>query len=163
MSGIDVAEGFLPATSPGCFALAVPNLHYDSYENYLFALARALREEYRAIASPLTGWLRPSRPRSAAAPRPAPRPGGSRQAGGRHHGPSGPSRTLVVPDGQRRAAPVPVIAPAGGAAAAVLRRPRRGPAGAVPQARPSPARVRVPGSQRGYRVTARRAAGQSHR
>jgi len=49
MSGIDVAEGFLPATSPGCFALAAPNLHYDSYENYLFALARALREEYRAI------------------------------------------------------------------------------------------------------------------
>jgi hypothetical protein len=43
------AEGFLPATSPGCFALAAPNLHYDSYENYLFALARALREEYRAI------------------------------------------------------------------------------------------------------------------
>lgn len=37
MSGIDVAEGFLAATSPGCFALAAPNLHYDSYENYLFA------------------------------------------------------------------------------------------------------------------------------
>jgi 5-methyltetrahydropteroyltriglutamate--homocysteine methyltransferase len=49
MSGTGVAEGFLPATSPGCFALAAPNLHYDSYENYLFALARALREEYRAI------------------------------------------------------------------------------------------------------------------
>jgi len=46
---VSVAEGFLPATSPGCFAMAAPNLHYDSYENYLFAIARALREEYRAI------------------------------------------------------------------------------------------------------------------
>ena len=42
-------RGFLPATSPGCFALTAPNLQYDSYENYLFALARVLREEYRAI------------------------------------------------------------------------------------------------------------------
>ncbi len=49
VAGADVAEGFLPATSPGCFAMAAPNQHYDSYENYLFAIARALREEYRAI------------------------------------------------------------------------------------------------------------------
>ncbi len=42
-------EGFLPAASPGSFAMAAPNLHYESYENYLFAVARALREEYRAI------------------------------------------------------------------------------------------------------------------
>ena len=61
--------------------------------------------------SPLTGRLRRSRPRSAAAPGLAPGPGGSRQAGGRHHGPSGPSRTPVVPDRQWRAVPVPVIAP----------------------------------------------------
>ena len=38
------------------------------------------------------------------------------QAGGRHHGPPGPSRIPVVPDGQRGGAPVPVTAPAGGAA-----------------------------------------------
>jgi hypothetical protein len=43
---------------------------------------------------PLTGRLRRwSRPRLAAAARPAPGPGGSRQAGGRHHGPFGRSRT----------------------------------------------------------------------
>jgi hypothetical protein len=42
---------------------------------------------------PLFGRLRRSRPRLAAAPRPAPGPGGNRQAGGRHHGPFGRSRT----------------------------------------------------------------------
>lgn len=46
---VGAVEGFLPATSPGCFAMVAPNQHYDSYENYLFAIARALREEYRAI------------------------------------------------------------------------------------------------------------------
>jgi len=49
IADVDVVEGFLPATSPGCFAMAAPNQHYNSYENYLFAIARALREEYRAI------------------------------------------------------------------------------------------------------------------
>jgi 5-methyltetrahydropteroyltriglutamate--homocysteine methyltransferase len=49
IADVDVVEGFLPATSPGCFAMAAPNQHYDGYENYLFAIARALREEYRAI------------------------------------------------------------------------------------------------------------------
>jgi 5-methyltetrahydropteroyltriglutamate--homocysteine methyltransferase len=44
-----VVEGFLPAASPGSFAMAAPNQHYDSYEDYLFAIARALREEYRAV------------------------------------------------------------------------------------------------------------------
>lgn len=46
---VDVIEGFLPAASPGTFATLAPNQHYDSYESYLFAIARALREEYRAI------------------------------------------------------------------------------------------------------------------
>ena len=48
-------------------------------------------------------------------------------------------------------------------AAAVLRWPRRGPAGPVRQVLPSRARVRVPVSRRGCRVTARCAGGQSHR
>jgi 5-methyltetrahydropteroyltriglutamate--homocysteine methyltransferase len=42
-------EAFVPATSPGLFALMVPDQHYGDYESYLFAIARALREEYRAI------------------------------------------------------------------------------------------------------------------
>lgn len=46
---VDVAEGFLPATSSGCFTVAAPNQHYESYESYLFAIARALRQEYRAV------------------------------------------------------------------------------------------------------------------
>src|SRR5262245_19032652 len=66
--------------------------------------ARLCRGAGRA-RSPLTGRLRRSRPRPAAAPGLAPGSGGSRQADGRHHGPSGPSRTPVVPDGQWRAVP----------------------------------------------------------
>ena len=86
------------------------------------------------------------------------------QAGGRRHGPFGPSRIPVVPDGQWRAVPVRVIAPdRRRCAAAVLRWSRRGPAGPVPQVLPSRARVRVPVSRRGCRVTARCAGGQSHR
>jgi 5-methyltetrahydropteroyltriglutamate--homocysteine methyltransferase len=42
-------SGFLPAASPGCIAMACPNHHYGSYEDYLFALARAMRSEYQAI------------------------------------------------------------------------------------------------------------------
>ena len=55
--------------------------------------------------------------------------GGTRQAGGRRHGPFGPSRTPVVPDGQWRAVPVWVIAPAGGA---VRQRSCAGRAGVLP-------------------------------
>ena len=43
------ASGFFPATSPGCVAMAFPNMHYPDYETYLFALAGAMREEYSAI------------------------------------------------------------------------------------------------------------------
>lgn len=43
------AAGFLPAISPGCVALFTPDEHYGDYETYLFAIADAMREEYRAI------------------------------------------------------------------------------------------------------------------
>ncbi len=42
-------EAFITAPSPGIIAAAVPNEYYDSAENYLDALAEALRIEYEAI------------------------------------------------------------------------------------------------------------------
>lgn len=40
---------FLPAASPGCVAQIMPTTHYATRREYLFALADALRVEYRAI------------------------------------------------------------------------------------------------------------------
>ena len=40
----------MTAVSPGFAATAIINKHYDSYEAYVFALARALRREYEYIA-----------------------------------------------------------------------------------------------------------------
>ena len=42
-------DAFITAPSPGIIAAAVPNEYYDSAENYLDALAEALRIEYEAI------------------------------------------------------------------------------------------------------------------
>lgn len=44
-----VAEGFMNAASPGVIAVFQPNRHYRSQEDYLGALAEAMRTEYRAI------------------------------------------------------------------------------------------------------------------
>ncbi len=44
-----VEAGFMNAASPGVIALFQPNEHYDSHEEYLFALADAMAEEYKAI------------------------------------------------------------------------------------------------------------------
>jgi 5-methyltetrahydropteroyltriglutamate--homocysteine methyltransferase len=44
-----VTEAFLPAASPGIIAYHMTNRHYPSYEEYLFAAAEAMREEYKAI------------------------------------------------------------------------------------------------------------------
>jgi len=44
-----VEEAFMTAPSPGIIAAAVPNEHYDSEQNYLDALASALKVEYEAI------------------------------------------------------------------------------------------------------------------
>jgi 5-methyltetrahydropteroyltriglutamate--homocysteine methyltransferase len=42
-------EGFMNAASPGVIALFQPNKHYASHEQYLHALAGAMRAEYEAI------------------------------------------------------------------------------------------------------------------
>ena len=46
-----VEEAFMTAPSPGIIAAAVPNEHYDSAQNYLDALAAALKVEYEAIVA----------------------------------------------------------------------------------------------------------------
>jgi 5-methyltetrahydropteroyltriglutamate--homocysteine methyltransferase len=50
VAGSGVDEAFLPAASPGILAFHLTNRHYPTYEDYLQALADAMREEYRAIA-----------------------------------------------------------------------------------------------------------------
>ena len=75
-------------------------------------------------------------------------------------------RTIKNPDfpnGQRGGAPVPVTAPTGGAAAESPLEALRSLPGRFLSPLPTPARVRVPVRRRGYRVTARRPGGQSHR
>jgi 5-methyltetrahydropteroyltriglutamate--homocysteine methyltransferase len=42
-------ETFMTAASPGIIATTMINAHYDTYEAYLDALAREMRQEYRAI------------------------------------------------------------------------------------------------------------------
>ena len=43
------AETFMTSVSPGFAATAMVNLHYDRFEDYVFALARALKQEYEYI------------------------------------------------------------------------------------------------------------------
>ncbi|HTZ36660.1 MAG TPA: cobalamin-independent methionine synthase II family protein [Stellaceae bacterium] len=47
--GQGVVEAFMPAVSPGNLVNWNRNLHYPSEEAYLYAVADALREEYRAV------------------------------------------------------------------------------------------------------------------
>jgi 5-methyltetrahydropteroyltriglutamate--homocysteine methyltransferase len=47
----DVAELFMSAASPGVIATFLRNEHYASHEEYLFALADAMKPEYDAIAA----------------------------------------------------------------------------------------------------------------
>ena len=53
LAGMDgsFAETFMTAVSPGFAATAMVNLHYDRFEDYVFALARALKREYDHIVS----------------------------------------------------------------------------------------------------------------
>ena len=44
-----VAEGFLPAISPGCVAMLMGTTHFPSRREFLFALADGLRVEYQGI------------------------------------------------------------------------------------------------------------------
>jgi len=43
-------EGFMPSPSPGIIAMRLPNEYYKDEEEYLFAIAEAMRDEYQAIA-----------------------------------------------------------------------------------------------------------------
>jgi 5-methyltetrahydropteroyltriglutamate--homocysteine methyltransferase len=49
LEGQPVTEAFLTAASPGLVATFVKNTHYPSHEAYVYALADALRVEYRRI------------------------------------------------------------------------------------------------------------------
>jgi 5-methyltetrahydropteroyltriglutamate--homocysteine methyltransferase len=51
LEGVDVAEAFMNAASPGVIALYFRNDHYPSREEYLLAVAEAMRVEYEAIAA----------------------------------------------------------------------------------------------------------------
>ena len=48
LNGTSVEEAFLPAVSPATLQI-ISNAHYASKEDYTWALAEAIREEYRAI------------------------------------------------------------------------------------------------------------------
>jgi 5-methyltetrahydropteroyltriglutamate--homocysteine methyltransferase len=51
LGGVKAAEAFLPAISPSNVEDRHKNAHYKTEEEYLFALADALGEEYRAIVA----------------------------------------------------------------------------------------------------------------
>jgi 5-methyltetrahydropteroyltriglutamate--homocysteine methyltransferase len=50
LAGVQAAEGFLSAASPGVVSLFFRNDHYRSPEAYLEAIAEAMRHEYETIA-----------------------------------------------------------------------------------------------------------------
>jgi len=49
LAQVKAAEGFLTAASPGVVSLFFKNDHYKSEEDYLFAIAEAMRVEYETI------------------------------------------------------------------------------------------------------------------
>jgi 5-methyltetrahydropteroyltriglutamate--homocysteine methyltransferase len=49
-TGVAPAEAFMSAASPGVVSLFFRNEHYKSQEDYLFAIADAMRHEYRTVA-----------------------------------------------------------------------------------------------------------------
>lgn len=51
LKNVEVTEGFMNAASPGVIALFQPNTHYKTQDEYLEALAEAMRPEYEAIVS----------------------------------------------------------------------------------------------------------------
>ena len=50
-AGREVAEVFMTAASPGVIANFLPNEYYPSHEEYLYALAGVMKDEYNAIAN----------------------------------------------------------------------------------------------------------------
>lgn len=49
MAANGVEEAFLPSPSPGIVSMRIPSDYYKTEEEYLFALADALKDEYKAI------------------------------------------------------------------------------------------------------------------
>jgi 5-methyltetrahydropteroyltriglutamate--homocysteine methyltransferase len=49
MQGVNAAEAFVPAIAPSNIETTTPNEYYPSDEAYVFAIAEAMREEYKAI------------------------------------------------------------------------------------------------------------------
>jgi 5-methyltetrahydropteroyltriglutamate--homocysteine methyltransferase len=49
LEGVKVAEAFLPANTPGTIEHWLRNEHYRGEEAFLYAIAEAMREEYRGI------------------------------------------------------------------------------------------------------------------
>jgi 5-methyltetrahydropteroyltriglutamate--homocysteine methyltransferase len=49
LAGVHPEEAFIPAVAPGTIELQRRNVYYPTDEAYLFAIADAMREEYRAI------------------------------------------------------------------------------------------------------------------
>jgi 5-methyltetrahydropteroyltriglutamate--homocysteine methyltransferase len=49
LDAVNVAEGFLPANTPGTIEHWMANEYYKTDEEFVFAIAEAMREEYRAI------------------------------------------------------------------------------------------------------------------
>jgi len=50
LAGVKPAEAFLPANTPGTIEHWLRNEHYGSEEEFVYAIAEAMREEYKAIA-----------------------------------------------------------------------------------------------------------------
>ncbi len=55
LAGANVAGGFLPANTPGTIEHWIANEYYKSDEEFVFAIAEAINEEYRAIVD--SGFL----------------------------------------------------------------------------------------------------------
>ena len=49
LTGMNPEEAFIPAVAPGTIELQRRNVYYPTDEAYLFAIAEAMREEYKAI------------------------------------------------------------------------------------------------------------------
>ena len=49
LNGVDVTEAFVPAIAPSNIETTTPNEYYKTEEEYVFAIAQAMREEYQAI------------------------------------------------------------------------------------------------------------------
>ena len=49
LAGLDVAGGFMTASSPGILDLRIANRYYPTEEEYVYALAEMMKVEYRAI------------------------------------------------------------------------------------------------------------------